>query len=69
MAMERHFLQQLSIYGRQYCVNLVEQEGREAVVGKEYERQLEVLSNPDVWYVPVRFEDRVGPFANPAVVV
>ncbi|GAA5845498.1 hypothetical protein JCM11251_001656, partial [Rhodosporidiobolus azoricus] len=49
-SLNRHFDQQLSIYGDQYLVNLVNSHGYEKPVKEAYERALEAMGNPRVHY-------------------
>ncbi|GAA6061613.1 hypothetical protein JCM10212_000955 [Sporobolomyces blumeae] len=50
-SLSRHFEQQLSHYGDQYLVNLVNQKGYEKPVKEAYERAIEAMKNPRVHYV------------------
>ncbi|CEQ41659.1 SPOSA6832_03410 [Sporobolomyces salmonicolor] len=49
-SLSRHFESQISIYGDQYLVNLVNQKGYEKPVKEAYERALEAMNNPRVHY-------------------
>ncbi|KAK9358094.1 SacI homology domain-containing protein [Lipomyces starkeyi] len=46
-----HFDQQKSIYGTNYCVNLVNQKGHELPVKSAYETTIKLLNDPQVTYV------------------
>jgi hypothetical protein len=39
---------QRSRYGRQICINLVEQHGREQVAGSAYTRYIQKLNEPEI---------------------
>ncbi|GAA6022279.1 hypothetical protein JCM10207_008913 [Rhodosporidiobolus poonsookiae] len=49
-SLNRHFTQQISLYGDQYLVNLVNSHGYEKPVKEAYERALEAMGNPRVHY-------------------
>ncbi|GAA5938941.1 hypothetical protein JCM3775_003173 [Rhodotorula graminis] len=67
-SLSRHFTQQISLYGPQYLVNLVNSHGYEQPVKEAYERALDAMANPDVRYTYFDFHkeckglrfDRVG---------
>ncbi|BFZ53079.1 Phosphoinositide phosphatase sac1 [Savitreella phatthalungensis] len=48
---KRHFEQQLNIYGKQYCINLVNQKGHELPVKQAYEDVVRKIALPGVEYV------------------
>ncbi|KAI9594928.1 SacI homology domain-containing protein [Syncephalis fuscata] len=50
IAFQRHMEQLIDRYGPQYCVNLVELQGREALVGDEYRNYVEQLNQPKIHY-------------------
>lgn len=50
-ALRTHFNAQKSKYGRQVIVSLVEQTGREAIVGSAYRQYVEELSDEQVKFV------------------
>ena len=49
-SLTRHFDQQVTLYGDQYLVNLVNQKGYEKPVKEAYERAVDALRNPRVHY-------------------
>lgn len=49
-ALRRHFDHQVSLYGDQYLVNLVNQKGYEKPVKDAYEKGVQALANPKVHY-------------------
>lgn len=49
-SLKRHFDQQVTLYGEQYLVNLVNQKGYEKPVKEAYEKAVESMSNPKVHY-------------------
>ncbi|TKA51852.1 hypothetical protein B0A53_05204 [Rhodotorula sp. CCFEE 5036] len=49
-SLRRHFEQQISLYGDQFLVNLVNSSGYEQPVKEAYERALHALANPRVHY-------------------
>ncbi|GAA6054500.1 hypothetical protein JCM3770_001019 [Rhodotorula araucariae] len=49
-SLSRHFTQQISLYGDQYLVNLVNSHGYERPVKEAYERALDAMANPRVHY-------------------
>ncbi|GAA5877836.1 hypothetical protein JCM8547_002693, partial [Rhodosporidiobolus lusitaniae] len=49
-SLSRHFDQQISLYGDQFLVNLVNSHGYEKPVKEAYERALEAMNNPRVHY-------------------
>ncbi|GAA5975561.1 hypothetical protein JCM11641_003534 [Rhodosporidiobolus odoratus] len=49
-SLNRHFTQQVSLYGDQYLVNLVNSHGYEKPVKEAYERALKAMNNPRVHY-------------------
>lgn len=67
-SLNRHFEQQISLYGDQYLVNLVNSHGYEKPVKEAYERALDAMANPRVHYTYFDFHkeckglrfDRVG---------
>ncbi|GAA5862472.1 hypothetical protein JCM3774_002529 [Rhodotorula dairenensis] len=67
-SLRRHFDQQISLYGDQFLVNLVNSSGYEKPVKEAYERALHALQNPRVHYTYFDFHkeckglrfDRVG---------
>ncbi|KAI8052824.1 SacI homology domain-containing protein [Syncephalis plumigaleata] len=50
LAFQRHMEQLVDRYGPQYCVSLVELQGREAIVGEEYRRYVEQWNREDIHY-------------------
>lgn len=50
-SLSRHFEQQISLYGSQILINLVNQKGYEKPVKEAYERALEGLKNDRLKYV------------------
>ncbi|BGP50703.1 Phosphoinositide phosphatase sac1 [Rhodotorula kratochvilovae] len=67
-SLSRHFTQQISLYGDQYLVNLVNSHGYEKPVKEAYERALDAMKEPRVHYTYFDFHkeckglrfDRVG---------
>lgn len=67
-SLQRHFDAQISHYGDQYLVNLVNQSGYEKPVKEAYERALDAMGNARVHYTYFDFHheckglrfDRVG---------
>ncbi|KAF9536944.1 hypothetical protein EC957_009340 [Mortierella hygrophila] len=53
-----HFEMQQSRYGRQICINLVEQHGREQVAGSAYTRYIQKLNEPQIRYVEFDFHEQ-----------
>lgn len=53
-----HFRMQRSRYGRQICINLVEQHGREQVAGSAYTRYTQKLNEPEIRYVEFDFHEQ-----------
>ncbi|KAF9276892.1 hypothetical protein BGZ88_001463 [Linnemannia elongata] len=53
-----HFGMQRSRYGRQICINLVEQHGREQVAGSAYTRYIQKLNEPEIRYVEFDFHEQ-----------
>ena len=49
-SVDKHFEQQVAIYGDQYLVNLVNQKGYEQPVKEAFERAVEVMANSHVHY-------------------
>lgn len=47
-ASEKHFNEQIELYGKNYLVNLVNQKGYEQPVKESYERCVEALNKPDL---------------------
>lgn len=50
-ALRKHMSEQVALYGKNYLVNLVNQEGYERPVKEAYERAVEALGNPLVQYL------------------
>ncbi|RKP25548.1 SacI homology domain-containing protein [Syncephalis pseudoplumigaleata] len=50
LAFQRHMEQLADRYGPQYCVSLVELQGREAIIGEEYRRYTEQCDRTDIHY-------------------
>ncbi|KAK9458096.1 SacI homology domain-containing protein [Dipodascopsis uninucleata] len=48
---QNHFKQQKEIYGKNFCVNLVNQKGHELPVKSAYESAIKMLNDPDVMYI------------------
>ncbi|KAF9153766.1 hypothetical protein BG015_002688 [Linnemannia schmuckeri] len=55
---KNHFEMQRSRYGRQICINLVEQHGRELVAGSAYTRHIQKLGEPQIRYVEFDFHEQ-----------
>ncbi|KAF9104690.1 hypothetical protein BGX29_001443 [Mortierella sp. GBA35] len=54
----KHFDGQRDRYGRQICINLVEQHGRELVAGSAYTRYVQKLAEPQIRYVEFDFHEQ-----------
>ncbi|XP_026878409.2 phosphatidylinositide phosphatase SAC2 isoform X1 [Electrophorus electricus] len=52
-----HFNQQLKIYQKQVIINLVDQNGREKVMGDAYLKQVLLYNNPNLTYVSFDFHE------------
>ncbi|XP_076142241.1 phosphatidylinositide phosphatase SAC2 [Alosa pseudoharengus] len=52
-----HFDQQLSIYKKQVIINLVDQSGREKMIGDAYLKQVLLYNNPNLTYVSFDFHE------------
>jgi hypothetical protein len=52
---KKHFDSQRDQYGRQICINLVEQHGRELVAGSSYTRHIQKLAEPHIRYAKAFF--------------
>ncbi|XP_042560951.1 phosphatidylinositide phosphatase SAC2 isoform X2 [Clupea harengus] len=52
-----HFEQQLSIYKKQVILNLVDQSGREKMIGDTYLKQVLLYNNPNLTYVSFDFHE------------
>ncbi|KAG0255509.1 hypothetical protein BGZ95_005739, partial [Linnemannia exigua] len=55
---KKHFDSQRDRYGRQICINLVEQHGRELVAGSSYTRYIQKLAEPQIRYVEFDFHEQ-----------
>nr|XP_033798873.1 phosphatidylinositide phosphatase SAC2 [Geotrypetes seraphini] len=52
-----HFEEELKIYKKQVLINLVDQTGREKIIGDAYLRQVLLLNNPNLTYVSFDFHE------------
>ncbi|XP_062376083.1 phosphatidylinositide phosphatase SAC2 [Sardina pilchardus] len=52
-----HFDQQLSVYKKQVIINLVDQSGREKMIGDAYLKQVLLYNNPNLTYVSFDFHE------------
>ncbi|KAM4703825.1 phosphatidylinositide phosphatase SAC2 [Rhinophrynus dorsalis] len=52
-----HFNQELEIYKKQVLVNLVDQTGREKIIGDAYLKQVLMFNNPNLTYVTFDFHE------------
>uniref|UniRef100_A0AAY4C6S2 Inositol polyphosphate-5-phosphatase F n=1 Tax=Denticeps clupeoides TaxID=299321 RepID=A0AAY4C6S2_9TELE len=52
-----HFEQQLKIYKKQVIINLVDQGGREKIIGDAYLKQVLLYNNPNLTYVSFDFHE------------
>ncbi|XP_053307127.1 phosphatidylinositide phosphatase SAC2 isoform X2 [Spea bombifrons] len=52
-----HFKQELEVYRRQVLVNLVDQTGREKIIGDAYLKQVLMFNNPGLTYVTFDFHE------------
>ncbi|KAM4635891.1 phosphatidylinositide phosphatase SAC2 isoform 2-T2 [Discoglossus pictus] len=52
-----HFNQELTVYKKQVLVNLVDQTGREKIIGDAYLKQVLLLNNPNLTYVSFDFHE------------
>ncbi|KAG8435805.1 hypothetical protein GDO86_013664 [Hymenochirus boettgeri] len=52
-----HFNQELEIYQKQVIVNLVDQTGREKIIGDAYLKQVLMFNNPNLTYVTFDFHE------------
>ncbi|XP_053548633.1 phosphatidylinositide phosphatase SAC2 [Bombina bombina] len=52
-----HFTQELSIYKKQVILNLVDQVGREKIIGDAYLKQVLMFNNPNLTYVTFDFHE------------
>ncbi|XP_030628521.1 phosphatidylinositide phosphatase SAC2 isoform X1 [Chanos chanos] len=52
-----HFEQQLKIYQKQVIINLVDQNGREKMIGDAYLKQVLLYNNPNLTYVSFDFHE------------
>ncbi|XP_075468166.1 phosphatidylinositide phosphatase SAC2 isoform X1 [Ascaphus truei] len=52
-----HFHQELSIYKKQVLINLVDQAGREKIIGDAYLKQVLLFNNPSLTYVSFDFHE------------
>lgn len=57
LAFQRHFERELSTYGRQCIVSLVEQAGKEKIVGDAFSEQIICLNEPRLTYVTFDFHE------------
>ena len=56
-AFSRHFERELSIYGKQCIVSLVEQGGKEKIIGDAFTDHVVHLSEPRLTYVTFDFHE------------
>ncbi|KAG8189742.1 hypothetical protein JTE90_012918 [Oedothorax gibbosus] len=56
-AFEKHFVEELSIYGSQVIINLMEQSGKEKVINDAYLNHILEYSCPDLTYVSFDFHE------------
>ncbi|XP_029466384.1 phosphatidylinositide phosphatase SAC2-like [Rhinatrema bivittatum] len=52
-----HFEEELKMYKKQVLINLVDQTGREKIIGDAYLRQVLLLNNPNLTYVSFDFHE------------
>lgn len=57
LAFHRHFERELSIYSQQCIVSLVEQAGKERIVGDAFTEQIVHLNEPKLTYVTFDFHE------------
>ncbi|CAG8529351.1 9614_t:CDS:10, partial [Gigaspora rosea] len=63
-AFSKHFDMLLNTYGHTNCVNLVESNGREAVIGAAYREALRNLGHKDIEYIEFDFHKEYANFGN-----
>jgi phosphatidylinositol 4-phosphatase len=56
-AFEKHFDDELVLYNKIRIINLVEQSGKERIIGDAYAHHVMLLNSEDVWYVTFDFHE------------
>ncbi|XP_012345274.1 phosphatidylinositide phosphatase SAC2 isoform X2 [Apis florea] len=71
LAFEKHFTEELGLYGPVYIVNLVEQTGKEKIIWEAYSNHVLNYNNPDITYTTFDFHEycRGMHFENVSILV
>ena len=57
VAFEKHFDEHVNIYKHVACINLIEQSGREDIIGQAFMKQILKFNSPKITYITFDFHD------------